>query len=66
MLEALVGTGDGVTQGRALRARRAVEDLRFPLMRHWSVYDAITHSRYVAVRLATWRKTGRGDRVWKP
>ncbi len=28
-------------------------------MRHWSVYDAITHSRYVAVRLATWQERGR-------
>jgi hypothetical protein len=39
--------------------RRAVDDFRFPLMRHWSVYDAIVHSRYVAVRLGTWQDKGR-------
>jgi len=31
-------------------------------MRHWSVYDSIIHSRYVAVRLGTWQEKGR-DKV---
>lgn len=43
-------------------AHRAVTDFRFPLMRHWSVYESIIHSRYVAVRLGTWQEKGR-DKV---
>ncbi len=31
-------------------------------MRHWSVYESIIHSRYVAVRLGTWQEKGR-DKV---
>ena len=42
--------------------RRAVDDFRFPLMRHWTVYDSIIHSRYVAVRLHTWQEKGK-DKV---
>ena len=42
--------------------RRAVDDFRFPLMRHWTVYDSIVHSRYVAVRLHTWQEKGK-DKV---
>lgn len=41
---------------------RAVDDFRFPLMRHWTVYDSIIHSRYVAVRLHTWQEKGK-DKV---
>ncbi|EIE25746.1 CDC45-like protein [Coccomyxa subellipsoidea C-169] len=41
---------------------KAVTDFRFPLMRHWSVYESIIHSRYVAVRLGTWQDKGR-DKV---
>ena len=41
---------------------RPVTDFRFPLMRHWSVYESIIHSRYVAVRLGTWQDKGR-DKV---
>ncbi|KAK9915926.1 hypothetical protein WJX75_006090 [Coccomyxa subellipsoidea] len=41
---------------------KAVTDFRFPLMRHWSVYESIIHSRYVAVRLGTWQEKGR-DKV---
>ena len=36
-----------------------VEDFRFALMRHWSLYDAMLHSTYVAVRLQTWTDHGR-------
>ena len=42
--------------------RRAVDDFRFPLMRHWTVYDSIIHSRYVATRLQTWQEKGK-DKV---
>jgi hypothetical protein len=31
-------------------------------MRHWSLYDSIIHSRYVAARLGTWQDKGR-DRM---
>ena len=41
---------------------RAVDDFRFPLMRHWTVYDSIIHSRYVATRLQTWQEKGK-DKV---
>ncbi|CAL8469810.1 g9352 [Coccomyxa elongata] len=41
---------------------RAINDFRFPLMRHWNVYESIIHSRYVAVRLGTWQEKGR-DKV---
>ena len=44
------------------RVRRAVDDFRFPLMRHWTVYDSIIHSRYVATRLQTWQEKGK-DKV---
>lgn len=39
-----------------------MDDFRFPLMRHWTVYDSIVHSRYVAVRLHTWQEKGK-DKV---
>ena len=38
---------------------RPCEDFRFPLMRQWSVREALVHSRYVAVRLQTWQDKGR-------
>ena len=36
-----------------------VEDFRFALLRHWSLYEAMLHSSYVAVRLQTWTDHGR-------
>ncbi|KAL3155459.1 hypothetical protein ABBQ38_011015 [Trebouxia sp. C0009 RCD-2024] len=36
-----------------------IDDYRFPLMRHWSLYEAMLHSTYVAVRLQTWHDKGR-------
>ena len=45
-----------------LWVRRAVDDFCFPLMRHWTVYDSIVHSRYVATRLQTWQEKGK-DKV---
>ena len=36
-----------------------VEDFRFALLRHWSLYEAMLHSTYVAVRLQTWTDHGR-------
>ncbi|KAK9843661.1 hypothetical protein WJX81_001467 [Elliptochloris bilobata] len=62
--EVHVEDADGV--GAAYTRRRTVygkispcEDFRFPLMRQWSVREALVHSRYVAVRLQTWQDRGR-------
>ena len=39
-----------------------VEEYRFMLYRHWSLYESMYHSQYVATRLGTWRhKTGRNQ-----
>ena len=51
-------------EGRVVRAfedRRVQysEEFRFSMLRHWSLYDAMTHSPYVATRLQTWREQGR-------
>jgi cell division control protein 45 len=35
------------------------EELRFILFRHWSLYDSMFHSRFVAARLGVWREKGR-------
>lgn len=35
------------------------EEFRFTLLRHWSLYEAMLHSGYVATRLQTWREVGR-------
>jgi cell division control protein 45 len=33
----------------------ASDEYRFMLLRHWTLYDAMLHSRYVATRLTLWR-----------
>lgn len=38
---------------------RATEELRFTLFRHWTLYDAMYHSSYVANKLGIWRERGR-------
>ena len=55
---------DESEQARVVRAfedRRVQysEEFRFSMLRHWSLYDAMTHSPYVATRLQTWREQGR-------
>lgn len=35
------------------------EELRFVLLRHWNLYDAMLHSGYVAGRIGIWRDRGR-------
>lgn len=37
---------------------RPGEDFRFTLMRHWTLYDAMLHSSYVAVRMHTYTDKG--------
>ena len=36
-------------------------DLRFALLRHWSVYGSMLNSDFVASRLGTWREKGRRE-----
>ncbi|KAH8829515.1 CDC45-like protein [Flagelloscypha sp. PMI_526] len=38
---------------------RATEEYRFMLFRHWTLYDAMFHSSYVASKLGIWREKGR-------
>ncbi|PFH50087.1 hypothetical protein AMATHDRAFT_61914 [Amanita thiersii Skay4041] len=38
---------------------RSTDELRFMLFRHWTLYDAMYHSSYVAGRLGIWKERGR-------
>lgn len=38
---------------------RTIEELRFMLYRHWTLYDAMFHSSYVAGKLGIWKERGR-------
>ncbi|CAA7267899.1 unnamed protein product [Cyclocybe aegerita] len=38
---------------------RSTEELRFMLFRHWTLYDAMFHSSYVASKLGIWKERGR-------
>jgi len=38
---------------------RTSEELRFTLYRHWTLYDAMFHSSYVASKLGIWKERGR-------
>jgi len=38
---------------------RATDELRFMFFRHWTVYDAMYHSSYVASKLGIWKERGR-------
>ncbi len=38
---------------------RTSEELRFMLFRHWTLYDAMFHSSYVASKLGIWKEKGR-------
>lgn len=35
------------------------KDYKFPLYRHWNIYDSMNHSPYVASRLQLWQEKGR-------
>ena len=54
---------DEGTVVRAFEDRRVQysEEFRFSMLRHWSLYDAMLHSGYVATRLQTWREVGRAS-----
>eukprot|EP00045_Choanoeca_perplexa_P000392 m.14340 g.14340 ORF g.14340 m.14340 type:complete len:588 (+) comp10260_c0_seq1:265-2028(+) len=45
-----------VHRGVALSTLKA--DFRFPVYRHWNLYESMQHSRYVAARLDVWRSNG--------
>lgn len=36
-----------------------VQEWRFPLMRHWTLYDSLEHSIYSASRMMTWLESGK-------
>ncbi|KAH7869688.1 CDC45-like protein [Lentinula edodes] len=38
---------------------RTTDELRFMLYRHWTLYDAMFHSSYVAGKLGIWKERGR-------
>lgn len=38
---------------------RSTDEFRFMMVRHWSLYDSMFHSNYVASRLGIWREPGR-------
>jgi len=38
---------------------RVNKELRFMLFRHWTLYDAMFHSSYVAGKLGIWKEKGR-------
>ena len=37
------------------------EEFRFMLLRHWTLYDSMLHSNYVATTLQTWTERGRAN-----
>ena len=37
----------------------ATEEFRFMMFRHWTLYDAMYHSSYVASKLGIWKERGR-------
>ncbi|KAI9238593.1 MAG: CDC45 family [Podila humilis] len=38
---------------------RCTDEYRFMMVRHWSLYESMYHSNYVASRLGIWREPGR-------
>ncbi|KAL1746087.1 CDC45 family [Schizophyllum fasciatum] len=38
---------------------RTTDELRFMLFRHWTLYDAMFHSSYIASKLGIWKERGR-------
>ncbi|KAJ3109527.1 hypothetical protein HDU97_005184 [Phlyctochytrium planicorne] len=41
------------------RGIKCVEEFRLMLLRHWSLYESLYHSSYVATRLGVWKAKGR-------
>ena len=38
---------------------KSMDEFRIMLLRHWSFYDSMYHSSYVATRLGIWKERGR-------
>jgi cell division control protein 45 len=38
---------------------RTPDELRFELFRHWTLYDAMSHSSYVSGKMGLWKEQGR-------
>jgi cell division control protein 45 len=51
--------GAGRTPNPDDRSIQRTDELRFMLFRHWTLYDAMLHSGYVAGRLGIWKEKGR-------
>ncbi|KAJ3113710.1 hypothetical protein HDU96_003039 [Phlyctochytrium bullatum] len=41
------------------KAVRCVDEFRLMLLRHWTLYESLYHSSYVATRLGVWKEKGR-------
>lgn len=48
----------GPSSGPNDRSVRASEELRFCLYRHWTLYDSMLHSGYVASKMKLWKDRG--------
>ena len=47
------------SRGNTDKITYVTNEFRFFMFRQWSLYDAMLHSRYVAIRLGIWRERGR-------
>ncbi|ORY40218.1 CDC45-like protein [Rhizoclosmatium globosum] len=56
---AAAGMGQYGSKGADDRSIKCVEEFRLMLMRHWSFYDCMFYSQYVAAQLGTWKEKGR-------
>ncbi|KAI8394143.1 CDC45 family [Radiomyces spectabilis] len=50
---------DGYSQPTSLHTIQSDDEYRFVLFRHWSLYDSMFHSGYVASKLGVWREHGK-------
>lgn len=52
------GVTDNAAESRANGHIQESQEFRFFLMRHWTLYDSMFYSRYVASQMATWKEQG--------
>ncbi|KAF9426746.1 hypothetical protein BGZ94_006075 [Podila epigama] len=56
------GSADGLIPASTVEEDgviRCTDEYRFMMVRHWSLYESMYHSNYVASRLGIWREPGR-------
>ncbi|KAJ3036486.1 hypothetical protein HDV00_002695 [Rhizophlyctis rosea] len=53
------GTGGNTVKNADDRRIRCEDEFRLMLLRHWSLYESMYHSPYVATRMGVWREKGR-------